>query len=213
MKSATSDIYTTLDEAYYFFNVRLFQSELPDCVIVLQRKGKNNLGFFAPERYTERTDKKVKSKKKAKMISELSLNPTNFHWQTDEDVLSVLVHEMCHVWQFHCTDKYPRNGYHDKKWGAKMKEVGLFPSKSGEVGGKETGQQMHHYILIDGKFTVSAKELLKGTKLHWNRLNEPVQSSKKNKVCYACPGCNVKAWAKPDVSLICGECEEPMTEA
>ena len=33
-------------------------------------------------------------------------------------------------------------GYHNKEWAAKMKAIGLMPSNSGAVGGKETGQQM-----------------------------------------------------------------------
>jgi hypothetical protein len=31
-----------------------------------------------------------------------------------------------------------------------MKTVGLYPSNSGMIGGKETGQQMQHYIIPDG---------------------------------------------------------------
>src|SRR5678815_2212211 len=100
MKSVTHELYATLDEAYAFFNMKLFQETLPDCVIVLRAKGKNNLGYFGPERYTERTAKK--SKKNVKFVSELSLNPENFDYQSDKDILSVLVHEMVHVWQFHC---------------------------------------------------------------------------------------------------------------
>jgi hypothetical protein len=27
---------------------------------------------------------------------------------------------------------------------------------------------------------------------------------------YTCPSCSVNAWEKPQTSLICGDCEEPM---
>lgn len=30
---------------------------------------------------------------------------------------------------------------------------------------------------------------------------------------YTCPGCDLNAWAKPGVKLICGECESVMEEA
>ena len=37
------------------------------------------------------------------------------------------------------------------------------------------------------------------------------RSGKRSK--YTCPGCGLNAWAKSDVSLMCGECEEEMREA
>lgn len=204
-KSVTSANYSTLDEAYKFFNKKLFSNELPDVMIVLQRKGKRNLGYFHPERFFSR-DKKIKVK-----VSELALNPDQWHWLTDTNILSVLVHEMAHVWQFHCTDKYPRNGYHDKKWGAKMKEIGLYPSNTGAEGGKETGQQMDHYIIQNGKYEKSALAFLKNRKLEWNSaLIAKAQSGKRNKTKFTCPDCEQNAWAKPDANLICGECEMHM---
>ena len=50
-------------------------------------------------------------------------------------------------------------GYHpqlsaalyDRQWAAKMREIGLQPSSTGEEGGKETGQSMSHYIIPDGR--------------------------------------------------------------
>lgn len=203
MKSPTNDLYTTLEDAYCFFNDMLFQNSLPSCVIVLRDKGKNSLGYFAPERYVERT-----KKKKSKTVSELSLNPQKFQWQTDAEILSVLVHEMAHVWRYYCTDKkQPKNGYHDKLWGSKMKEIGLHPSNTGEPGGKETGQQMDHYIVKSGKFDLHVKQLLKTKKLQWNRMPEPIKSSKRNKSVYECPSCSAKVWGKPDMRIGCLECE------
>jgi hypothetical protein len=36
-----------------------------------------------------------------------------------------------------------------------MKEVGLYPSSTGAVGGKETGQRMSDYIIDGGPFDLS----------------------------------------------------------
>ncbi|MBP8940136.1 MAG: sprT domain-containing protein, partial [Agrobacterium sp.] len=34
-----------------------------------------------------------------------------------------------------------------------------------------------------------------------------------SKTRYTCPSCELNAWAKPGVRLICGECDEPMAAA
>ena len=42
-------------------------------------------------------------------------------------------------------------------------------------------------------------------------LDKPVKPMyEKSKVCYQCPGCGIKLWGKPDLSVICGECEVPL---
>jgi Uncharacterized protein conserved in bacteria len=195
--------YQTLDGAYKFFNKKLFASALPECLIVMQRKGKRNLGYFHPDRFTHRFEKD-------KRTDEISLNPDNFIDRTDQDILSTLAHEMVHVWQQHF-DEPPRGGYHDKRWGRKMEQVGLMPSNTGEPGGKRTGQQMHHYIILDGPFDKACKEFLaSGKKLHWNSFPIATASTPRSKSKFTCPSCGQNAWAKPTAKLICGICEVAM---
>lgn len=148
--------YQELQDAYDFFNTRLFDNELPDMLITLQR-GKNTFGYFARERFTG------KSK-----LSEIAMNPSYFGARSLCDTLSTLVHEMCHAWRFHCVDKPCRGGYHDKLWGQKMEAVGLMPSHTGRAGGKKTGQKVSHYIIPDGLFQDAVYELLKsGYEISW----------------------------------------------
>jgi hypothetical protein len=65
---------------------------------------------------------------------------------------------MAHVWQqVHGTP--PRRSYHDRQWAAKMKEIGLYPSDTGEPGGNETGQKVSHYITPDGPFVQAFAKL------------------------------------------------------
>lgn len=206
--SITNQQYTTLDTAYKFFNEKLFNKELPECMILLQRKGKKNLGYFHPERFVNRED--IANKKKDKRrVDELSLNPDNFIGYSDTAILSTLVHEMCHVWQYRCTDKYPRNGYHDKVWGKKMEEIGLMPSNTGAEGGKKTGQSMHHYIIEKGRFEKLALQFLKSRQISWTsfHIEKGGSSSSRNKAKYTCPSCEQNAWAKPSANLMCGDCQ------
>jgi predicted SprT family Zn-dependent metalloprotease len=211
-QSITQAQFNTLDAAYTFFNKQLFDNQLPECMILLHRKGKHNLGYFRPERFVERIEKKKKGQK-TKYFDELSLNPDNFINASDTSILSTLLHEMVHVWQFNCTDKYPKNGYHDKKWGAKMIEVGLMPSNTGDEGGKQTGQQMHHYIIRGGKFEKKTLEFLKSRsiKLSSFPLASNSTSQKKNKIKYSC-SCGYNIWGKPDLDISCNECNERFME-
>jgi hypothetical protein len=46
----------------------------------------------------------------------------------------------------------------------------------------------------------------------WTDAAAKGKASKKaaSKTKYTCPTCAANAWAKPDTSLICGDCSEPM---
>jgi hypothetical protein len=151
------------------------------------------------------------------------MNPRHFTSRNLADVLSTLVHEQVHLWQFQC-GRPSRWGYHNKEWGTKMKEIGLYPSNTGTVGGKETGQQMTHYVIKDGPFDQACKKLLSAEfVLKWGEAVFDVcapnidklkggdnEGNKSNRVKYCCPICGAAAWGKPTLSIICGECMMPM---
>jgi hypothetical protein len=196
--------YGAFQKAYDFFNRELFGGSLPDVLVTLQRHARA-YGYFAPERFTGRTEQTA--------AHELALNPDGFIGRTDELILSTLAHEMAHVWQqSHGTP--PRRSYHDREWAAKMKEIGLQPSTTGEPGGKETGQSVTHYIAPGGAYAAAfAKLKASGFQLHWESAPDGKQGrgrAKKaaSKTKFTCPECGQNAWAKADASLICGECYE-----
>lgn len=150
------EAYKELQEAYDFFNERLFDSELPEILITLQR-GKNTFGYFAPKRFAGKSE-----------LSEIAMNPSYFGSRSLADTLSTVVHEMAHAWRFYCVEKQCRGGYHDKVWANKMEAVGLMPSSTGREGGRKTGQQVSHYIMQDGPFQKAVFELLKsGYEISW----------------------------------------------
>jgi SprT-like family protein len=201
MKTAAITIteYQGFQKAYDFFNRELFGGSLPQVLVTLQRHA-NTRGYFSPERFSGRLDKAA--------VHELALNPDTFTGSTDEVILSTLVHEMAHVWQ-QTHGKAPRKGYHDRQWAAKMREVGLQPSSTGEEGGAETGQSMTHYIIPSGRYAMAyAKLAATGFQLHWQSAPTIGQgkAKKSSKTKFTCPECGQNAWAKPDALLICGEC-------
>ncbi|TCM46319.1 SprT-like family protein [Rhizobium sp. PP-F2F-G48] len=205
----TSKTYAALNQAYDFFNDRLFGGQLSPCLVTLQRKNKA-YGYFAGGRFG--------SKDGAEITDEIALNPSHFASRTDEQSLSTLAHEMAHLWQHHF-GKPSRSGYHNKEWAAKMHEIGLHPSVTGQPGGKETGQSCSHYIIAGGPYARAYAELAAQPDFSalyvelWDdadaRKNRKAKAASKTR--YTCPVCDLHAWAKPDTKLICGECEQPLS--
>lgn len=216
----TRETYDPLQHAFQHFNFAIFDGELPHALITLQRKGRS-YGFFSSRRMT-RAD--------GKTCDEIALNPRHFKERSDLETLSTLLHEMVHLWQTYF-GKPGRGNYHNREWAEKMKHVGLYPSQTGEPGGKETGEPMTHYILEDGAFMKHAKELIAGGfKIIWSdairerrkpatptapvlvdvegaemtTVEEPESKSGK-RVKYTCPVCKLNAWSRHDAGLKCAE--------
>lgn len=143
LNTITSDEYAGFEGVYEWFNAQLFARQLPPCLITLQRKARS-YGYFATDRFGHRVDAQAST-------DELALNPDTFVERSDKDILSTLVHEMCHCWQRHCGTP-SRTGYHNKEWAMQMIAVGLMPSDTGAPDGKQTGQHVSHYIITGGPF-------------------------------------------------------------
>jgi predicted SprT family Zn-dependent metalloprotease len=146
--------FKTLDDLFDYYNKELFDNTLKDCIVNMSRKG-GAYGFIAFNRW------KTADGEKRAFVHEISLNPDYLdrpfiEWH------ATLVHEMCHQWQYDYGEP-SRNGYHNKEWGKKMKQVGLIPSNTGAPGGKQTGQNMTHYIDTDGQFIKAFNKLSTAT--------------------------------------------------
>ena len=153
----TSQAYGEMQASYEFFNVALFSGKLPECLFTLQRVPKA-LGYFCSEKFEN---------KRGIQIDEIALNPRYYWLLSTEEILSVLVHEMVHLWQHHL-GKTGRRGYHNRQWADEMIRVGLIPSDTGEPFGKQTGEAMSHYILDGGSFEVACLQLLDtGFQITW----------------------------------------------
>jgi hypothetical protein len=200
--------YDLLQKAYDHFNRHLFGGELPQVIMTLHRH-KKALGYFSPQRFVLRQDSDAR-------VHEIAMNPDYFRTEiTTERSLSTLVHEMVHLWQQEFGTP-PNRAYHNREWADKMQEVGLMPSTTGDNGGKQTGQSCSHYIMSGGAFAHVAANFLAETHDALLINAAPVapgllaKKATKNKVCYACGSCGLKAWAKPAALLRCGRCDESM---
>lgn len=195
--------YVTLAQAFDHFNKRLFAGELPHAFITLQRHAKFR-GYHWEGKFEARAG--------AAVVDEIALNPDAFIGRSDAEILSTLVHEMVHLWQGKF-GKPSRSGYHNHEWADQMEVVGLMPSDTGRPGGRRVGQSMTHYIVAGGRFEVFCADLLsRGSRLQWQSRPDGPKKAKgrASKTKYTCPVCGLNAWAKPDVHLVCGECEEDL---
>lgn len=184
--SITEREYSAFQSAYDFLNAELFAGSLPHVLVTLQRHA-NAKGYFAANRFAGRTEQST--------AHELAMNPDVFTGRTDRLILSTLAHEMVHVWQ-QTHGKAPRRAYHDRQRAEKMKAVGLYPSTTGEPGGKETGQSVTHYIIPGGSYELAyAKLAATGFQLNWQSQPFGIERKKKtaSKTKYTCGSCGANA--------------------
>jgi predicted SprT family Zn-dependent metalloprotease len=214
----TKETYDQIQQAYDYLNRTLFKGELPNCLITLQCRNRT-YGYFSGDRFG-RSDGLV--------TDEIALNPRHFHNRPVSEVLATLAHEMAHLWQHH-HGKPGRGRYHNREWAERMKAIGLQPTDTGEEGGQETGDGVHHYVIPDGPFDAAVNKLLtRGFTIAWiekpraakvavegtdENEKTPAEPKSGKRVKYTCPRCNLNAWAKHEVRLICGADMTPMDPA
>ena len=220
----TGDTYLAFQQAFEHFNRELFGGELPDCMITLRTFGKAR-GYFKSDSFADLGT--------ATTVHEIAMDPRQFISRSTVEILSTLVHEMCHLWQQeHGTPS--RNGYHNGEWAKLMMAIGLVPTDTGEPGGKMTGQKVTHYIMEDGgEFAAAAKKLVESGKFKaaWvdvegfqldaagkgsaKLVPAPKaaggKSGKRSK--YVCPACTSAVWGKAGLMVACGGTQEAMHEA
>lgn len=211
----TASAYGTLQKAFDFFNVELFDGQLPQCLITFQRK-KGAYGYYSPNRFSRVMEDSTGPARPEDTTDEIALNPMHFAERPTDYTLSTLVHEMVHLWQQHFGEA-PRRCYHDRQWARKMKEVGLQPSTTGAEGGKETGARVSHYIIEGGRY---AEAFAKWSRRHTTPLFQDVallldkaaeaEKKKASKTKFTCPQCQTNAWGKPELNILCGDCEVKM---
>jgi hypothetical protein len=76
--------------AYDHFNAKLFDAQLPQCLITLQRTS-NCMGYFSHKRFV--SDQGT--------TDEIAMNPEFFAGNPMQETLQTQVHEMTHLWQYH----------------------------------------------------------------------------------------------------------------
>ena len=201
----TLEEYQAIQLAYNYFNETLFDSKLPECIIIFNRSRRAS-GTFWAETW----------KKGDEIQHEISLNPDHLHRES-EKVLGTLAHEMVHLKQY-LYGKPSTGNYHNLEFSRMMLQVGLITSKTGKEGGARIGRGMSHYIKEGGVFEQALKNMPKDCFLPWinarhKRINPASKIKKavsKGKLKYTCSSCRAKVWGKQGLSINCGKCHFQM---
>jgi hypothetical protein len=216
----TPEAYGSFQQAFDWFNKTLFDNEPVPPLLVTLVRGKSFRGYFSRRRFS-RIDGEI--------VHELAMNPDCF--VDDRDILSTFVHELVHAWQEHY-GKPGRGKYHNRGFANRMKEIGLFPSSTGQPGGEETGDRISHYIIEGGKFDLAFQEFQgKGFKILWGPVKKsesphivaslpspssdpaaPEEYETGGRVKYECK-CGNHVWGKAGLEIQCKVCNHDFHRA
>lgn len=209
----TLELADQLQQAFDFFNARLFKGELEQCLLSYEPHKKVK-GYFLPKRFVKKMEKRASGDI---VLHKIALNPMTHHERTTKMTLSTLVHEMVHL-KVEQSGKGPVRPYHCKKWAEAMTAIGLIPvvvNSKGLPTGKATGANATHEIEVGGPFEEACDELIKsGFDLPISQLPElpketkPKKKKKKDTVTYCCPSCDTKFQAKRGLNANCGDCDD-----
>lgn len=165
-------------------------------------------------------------------ISEIALNPDWLGQRSNLDILSTVVHEMCHLERL-ILDNNWTGSYHCTKWVAMMERVGLTPMAlvKGKPNGKKTGHHVTHVIVDGGPFDKTARQFLKQhpnpfpieavtsfedtglVKKNPNRKSKVTSGgSRTSKFPFCCPKCDARIYGKKDTRAWCSGSEEEIHE-
>lgn len=186
-------MYAQFQHAYDFFNKRFWSGALPNVILVFNRKPRS-AGYFHAQRWTNGDA----------TTHEVALNPDLLK-RGSLHCAMVLLHEMCHVSEF-VNGTAPKKAYHNRAFFKEMLRVGLHCSSTFEVGGKETGTSMGHYVEPNGPFTPAFDDLLKsGWSFEWSSFVLPAKAKKKSRqgkrVKYTCPETDLTCWGRGGMAL------------
>lgn len=201
MNKYTQDFYDKMQHSYDYFNENLFENELPQCMITLQRKS-GAYGYYKKNAFTNSENEN---------IAEIALNPNEFN-RPIKDILSTLVHEQAHL--LHDIRGYvSRRGFHSKHWCEIMKGIGLQPITMKGEDCDTGGAKMSHRILEGDIFDSTCDDLLKEITFDLTSILEIKEKKEKKttKFIYVCPECNEDVTCKRnDKRIICGDCSVEM---
>lgn len=192
LASPTLQLWEHYQTPFDYFNQALFENTLPLCMLNFSARGKS-FGYFTKDRWC--SDKET-------YTHEISLNPDLLQ-KPEQQVMATLVRLMVSLWQHTDPQGSPsRAGYFNGQWAEKMEEIGLMPSDTGEAGGAKVGEKIRHYIIEDGKFAESLKQMPKNF-FPWRGESLPQLPKRPTRIKYSCPSCGAIVMGSQGLTLKC----------
>ena len=192
-RSPAIDQMQRLVEAYDIFNAELFDNQLPPVWLDLRNKP-GSYGYFQPNKWKDA---------EGNLLDVLSLDSKTAAERPLIELLSTLVHEMAHSYDFTVVNERRRKPTHSVEWRREMLRVGLPPIAIGS-----TWHSATHRIDPDGLFAkVFAKHQATLQALPWQEcIGVATRGRGVDKTKFQCPRCGSNAWARAAALLLCGDC-------
>ena len=199
----TQDFFNTASD---LFNHRLFDNTLPQAQIVFEKLSKSKSKFVESAIADIRNGMPDADK--------IIINSTILASEEFILLMGALVDALTSQHQ-HYYGTAGRDGYRNKERAVMSKEIGLYPSKTGEVGGKEIGDGVDFYIITGSPFEQTLQELKAwGYEQTWQEIRPSPKDSVSQggkRIKYICPHPDCKMnylsgknviWECPDHKLL-----------
>lgn len=182
--------YEVLYKAFDLFNEHYFDNELPPCMITLQKKRPNKNADFIVEPiwFSTKSDDE---------FYQININPINMN-REPEEILSSLLHEVIH---YYCTlhkIKDCKQKVHTTAYKEVAENHGLHVEYDDDIGWSITSLNEESIELV--------KDLIDEYKDDFMYMMVEKKPVKKTQFLYTCPNCGLKAHAKAEKNIVCGDC-------
>ncbi|QCH14373.1 hypothetical protein CB0101_05015 [Synechococcus sp. CB0101] len=182
--------------SYDLFNKELFSNQLPPVWLDLRNKP-GSYGYFQANKWKDAN---------GNLLDVISLDSKTAAERPLIELLSTLVHEMAHAYDFHIVNERKARPTHSAEWRREMERLGLPPVQVGS-----TWRQATHRIDPDGLYARTfAKHQAALQALPWQEcIGTANRGRGVDRVKFQCPQCGFNAWAKAAGELHCGFCSTP----
>ena len=203
LTKTTNEMYRWFD----IFNEKFFKNSLEKPIITIQKTRSNTRGWFTTE--TVWKEKSEKENAEEKTFHEICISAQCIeisNAEPIEEIVAILLHEMCHYYNTVNGIKDVSGRVHNKKFAALAADVGLLVEKSKSLGWglTHTSPELKTFILDVIKPDPKA--------LVYYRTQEEKpkkEKEKKKKFRYVCPKCNKEFIIKSEIpNIMCGDCNE-----
>jgi hypothetical protein len=187
----TQTQFSAYQQVFDYFNSRLFDNSLPNCMLSFTRRRSISHTLFTTGQWC---------KNAGSTTPEISLNLKQLSEDEPIEVVAML------DWWQERFGQPSRKGYYNREWAEKITTIGLIPSATGLPGGRQTGQGIKHYIEAKGRFEQAFKEMPVDFLFPFRpaMFEGQKRSGYSVKVMYQCVGCGAKVWGKDGLELMCG---------
>ncbi|KAB8333601.1 SprT family zinc-dependent metalloprotease [Scytonema tolypothrichoides VB-61278] len=181
--SPNLELWFRYEEAFHYFNAKLFNGKLPDCILNFNAKGRS-WGYFKRGTWIQESGKN---------LHEICLNP----WLLTRDndmIFQMLVRCMAHLWEHTYGEPSRLERYCSVEFTAKMADIGLPCEES-------CGVNLKHTVDVNGKYAAIRPDAVSQFFPLKNQVQ--LEKARKTRIKYACPACGFSAMASSGGKLFC----------